>query len=231
MAGQPDISQILAKLGKYTQTHYHVQNLWLTTAPAAQRPTIASMHTQPSFPQQAPSTQSPSFLPPPIPASRQYSSLPQPTSSGSVDLRNIKPVSSGSVSLADALAQSRSIDHGGTSIGTYSADPVKRCNSADQAAQQYHMIAYTEQQSLFTDPHLLGLVHLWGRWNETDTLTITIPIVTTAGLNITDKILEIAAKDPLLPRLEDLTLDLLILKVRTEGALLRIAAWQAAVRP
>ncbi|GAB7349138.1 hypothetical protein MBLNU459_g8081t1 [Dothideomycetes sp. NU459] len=89
MAGQPDISSILAALASRP-----------TGTPAQGAPV-----QQPGYP---------GALPPgypgqvPTPQLGGYA-LPQPTSSGSVDLSQIRPINSGSVSIAEAIAKAKSI--------------------------------------------------------------------------------------------------------------------------
>ncbi|KAF2141260.1 uncharacterized protein K452DRAFT_326987 [Aplosporella prunicola CBS 121167] len=120
MAGQADISQILAAL-------------------AAQRPaSTPSQAQQPPPQQQAPGAPglpqgfSGAYMTPTPPTGMPAYGLPQPTSSGSVDLSSIKPVSTGSVSIADALAKARNIatekglqpyDGGRASAGPVREDP------------------------------------------------------------------------------------------------------------
>ncbi|KAK5162423.1 hypothetical protein BJ546DRAFT_946400 [Cryomyces antarcticus] len=90
MAGQPDISSILAAL-------------------AAQRPAgTPSQIPQPPQQQNIPQGY-PGSLQPQQPQTLPGYALPQPTSSGSLDLNSIKPVNSGSVSIAEAIAKARGI--------------------------------------------------------------------------------------------------------------------------
>ena len=103
MAGQPDITAILAALGTPFLPPSNI------TLPLRQKITAQKNGTpsQSSNPQNqgapgtnypgGPSSSTPSNLNPGF-------SLPQPSSSGNLDLSNIKPISSGSVSLADAIA-------------------------------------------------------------------------------------------------------------------------------
>lgn len=108
MAGQADISSILAALGTC------LSPLDSSTAPltilAAQRP--ASNPAQPQ--QQGPPGAMPQGYPQNIPSQIPTPSLggfplPQPSSSGSVDLSAIRPVNTGSVSIAEAIAKAKSI--------------------------------------------------------------------------------------------------------------------------
>ncbi|KAF1812623.1 hypothetical protein P152DRAFT_473767 [Eremomyces bilateralis CBS 781.70] len=92
MAGQPDISSILAAL-------------------AAQQPSAPQGQPgQPGQPLQNPQTQQPgpSGYGLPNPGAGGYG-LPPPTNTGALDLSAIKPVNSGSVSIADAIAKARGI--------------------------------------------------------------------------------------------------------------------------
>ncbi|KAH0049296.1 hypothetical protein KCU72_g8115, partial [Aureobasidium melanogenum] len=110
MAGQADISSILAALGTC------LNSLDSSTASlinrAAQRP--ASNPAQPQQQQGPPPGAMPQGYPQNLPAQIPTPSLggfplPQPSSSGSVDLSAIRPVNTGSVSIAEAIAKAKSI--------------------------------------------------------------------------------------------------------------------------
>ena len=112
MAQQPDISSILAALGRHC-TIQLCDTAYTDCAPAQQQPAPTP---QAPTPQQQSTPQAPPAYPPagypsqPPSAPPQASSyLPQPSSSGSVDLSNIRPVNSGSVSIQDAIAKAKSI--------------------------------------------------------------------------------------------------------------------------
>lgn len=121
---QPDISQILAALGKKRpRPQLHSRALTVSTAqqqPSGTPQTSATpQQAPPQLPPGYPSAQPPSAPPQPNPY------FPQPSNTGSVDLSAIKPISSGSVSIADAIAKAKSIaaDRGVPSYDPRSSTP------------------------------------------------------------------------------------------------------------
>lgn len=124
MSDKPNISQILAALGKPSPHPDELLALFLTAGmTAAQRPGGTPTQSQP-LPQQPPPHQVPLQQPPRQAYPSPYSPagppagappgatpypLPTPSNSGSIDLSNVKPVHSGSVSLSDAVTRARSI--------------------------------------------------------------------------------------------------------------------------
>jgi len=112
MAGQADISSILAALGKESDDNSNQDAA--DSQAAAQRGTATPNQTtpapgqQPNFPPAFPANLAQTIAQVPTPQPAGYS-LPQPSNSGSVDLSAIRPSNSGSVSFADAIAKAKSI--------------------------------------------------------------------------------------------------------------------------
>ena len=120
MAGQPNISAILAALGMCSCEQYMTcKRLIKQSKTSAQRSEAVPGQIPQQNQQQSPSSfhqlpaQGYPHQPPHVPVVHSMpsypppQSLPQPTSSGRIDVSNIKPVSSGSVSLSNPAGPER----------------------------------------------------------------------------------------------------------------------------
>ncbi len=104
MAHQPDISAILAALGKIYQSIFSCRK-HLQEDAAAQRPSETSSQAI-SLP--PPNAGYPGIVSAATPSNPSAGiPLPQPSNSGSLDLSQIKPQNSGSVSIGDTVAKSQ----------------------------------------------------------------------------------------------------------------------------